>query len=373
MIYKTFQDKQISALGMGCMRLPVDDCGKIDKIKTAEMFDYAIEHGINYFDTAWGYHGGQSELVVGETLKRYPREQFYLADKFPGYDLSNMDKVEEIFETQLKKTGADYFDFYLFHNVCESNIDEYLNPSHKIYDYLCRQKENGRIRHLGFSGHGNLQTLRRFLDAYGERMEFGQLQVNYVDWTFQQSKEKTDLLKQFDLPVIVMEPVRGGKLASIAPALEAKLAALRPDERVPAWAFRFLQTLPNVFTTLSGMSDFGQLKENIATYETERPLSDVEWDVLQDVAKEMLARMTPCTGCRYCVEYCPMGLNIPELLQLYNEHAFTGGGFIAPMRLNALPENKRPSACLQCRACEAVCPQNIRISEALATFNGLLR
>lgn len=375
MIYKQFQDKKISALGMGCMRLPTDESGKIDENKVAEMFDYAIEHGINYFDTAWGYHGGQSEIVVGKTLKRYHRDQFYIADKFPGYDLSNIGvgKTEEIFEKQLQKTGMEYFDFYLVHNVCEANIDGYLNREYGMYEYLLKQKEKGRIRHLGFSGHGNMDTLTRFLDAYGEGMEFGQLQVNYVDWTFQQAEEKMALLKKHNLPVIVMEPVRGGKLATMAPHLEAKLKALRPDERVPGWAFRFLQTLPDVFVTLSGMSNFDQLKENIATYENEKPLTKTEWDTLQSVVQEMLGRMTPCTGCRYCTQYCPMELNIPELLQLYNEHAFTGGGFIAPMRLNAMPENKRPSACLQCRACEAVCPQNIRISEAFADFTSRLQ
>jgi predicted aldo/keto reductase-like oxidoreductase len=204
-------------------------------------------------------------------------------------------------------------------------------------------------------------------------MEFGQLQINYVDWTFQQAQEKLELLKKWNIPVIVMEPVRGGKLASIAPNLEAKLSALRPDERVPGWAFRFLQSVDGVFTTLSGMSNFEQLKENIKTYEEAKPLNQTEWDTLQDVAQEMLGRMTPCTSCKYCIEYCPQGLNIPDLLRLYNEHAFTGGGFIAPMKLNSLPEDKRPSACLQCRACEAVCPQNIRISEVFEDFTKRLK
>ena len=373
MIYNKFQDKQISALGMGCMRLPVDANGKIDDCQVAEMFDYAIEKGINYFDTAWGYHGGQSEIAVGKALKRYNRDQFYIADKFPGYDLSNMDKVEEIFEKQLEKTGMEYFDFYLIHNVCELNINEYLDPKYRIHNYLLQQKANGRIRHLGFSAHASMETLERFLAEYGKDMEFGQLQINYVDWTFQQAQEKLELLKKWNIPVIVMEPVRGGKLASIAPNLEAKLSALRPDERVPGWAFRFLQTVPGVFTTLSGMSNFEQLKENINTYEEAKPLTQTEWDTLQDVAQEMLGRMTPCTSCKYCVEYCPQGLNIPDLLRLYNEHAFTGGGFIAPMKLNSLPEDKRPSACLQCRACEAVCPQNIRISEVFEDFTKRLK
>ena len=183
MIYKDFQGIKLSALGMGAMRLPVidQDDAKVDQETTEKMVDYAMAHGVNYYDTAWGYHGGHSEIAMGKALSRYPRENFYLADKFPGYDLSNMDKVEEIFEEQLKKCGVEYFDFYLFHNVCEMNIDEYLNESHGIFDYLMKQKENGRIRHLGFSAHGSYEVMERFLKKYGEHMEFCQIQLNYMD------------------------------------------------------------------------------------------------------------------------------------------------------------------------------------------------
>ena len=165
------------------MRLPVigGDDSKIDETAAEKMVDYAMEHGINYYDTAWGYHGGQSELVIGRALKRYPRESYYLATKFPGYDLSNMDKVEEIFEKQLKKCGVEYFDFYLFHNVCEMNIDAYLDDKYGIYRYLMKQKRAGRIRHLGFSAHGSYDVMKRFLEAYGEGMEFCQIQLNYLD------------------------------------------------------------------------------------------------------------------------------------------------------------------------------------------------
>ena len=166
------------------MRLPVMDGkdGEIDRDAAREMFDCAMAGGINYYDTAWGYHNGNSELVTGENLSRYPRDSYYLATKFPGYDLANMPKVKEIFEEQLKKCQVDHFDFYLFHNVCEMNIDAYLDPKYGIYDYLMEQKKNGRIRHLGFSAHGDLPCLTRFLDAYGEHMEFCQLQINYLDW-----------------------------------------------------------------------------------------------------------------------------------------------------------------------------------------------
>lgn len=371
MIYRDFQDLKLSALGMGAMRLPVidGDDSKVDTAAAEEMIAYAMEHGINYYDTAWGYHSGQSELVMGNALKKYPRENYYLATKFPGYDLSNMDKVETIFEEQLKKCQVEYFDFYLFHNVCEMNIDAYLDEKYGIYEYLIEQKKNGRIRHLGFSAHGSYDVIKRFLDAYGKDMEFCQLQLNYLDWSFQDAKAKVELLKEHDIPVWVMEPLRGGKLASLSEENTKKLRAMRPDEETPAWAFRFLQSLSEVKVVLSGMSNMEQLQANIRTYEEDKPLSGEEMKNLLDIADSMLKKKTlPCTACHYCVSHCPQELDIPELLNLYNEHCFTEGGFIAPMALSSYPDDKKPSACIGCRSCEAVCPQQIKISEAMSDF-----
>ncbi len=372
MIYKNFQGIRLSALGVGAMRLPVvnGNDSEIDEKAAAAMVDYAMEHGINYYDTAWGYHGGNSELVMGRALGKYPRERYYLADKFPGYDLSNMDKAEPIFEKQLEKCGVSYFDFYLFHNVCEMNIDAYLNPKYGIYDYLMKQKRAGRIRHLGFSAHGGYDVMKRFLEVYGENMEFCQIQLNFLDWSFQDAKGKVALLKEYGIPVWVMEPLRGGKLAHLAEEDEEKLKKLRPQEAIPAWAFRFLQSIPGVTVTLSGMSSMEQLQANLRTYEEERPLNSREMDVLLAIADEMVGKIAlPCTACRYCVSHCPQGLDIPFLLSLYNEHCFTGGGFIAPMALASVPEDKQPGACVGCRSCEAVCPQQIKISEAMADFS----
>lgn len=371
MIYRDFQDLKLSALGMGAMRLPVIDGndGVVDEKAAAEMVDYAMSQGVNYYDTAWGYHEGNSELVMGRALKKYPRESFYLADKFPGYDLANMPKVKEIFPKQLEKCQVEYFDFYLFHNVCEMNIDAYLDEKYGIYEYLKEERDAGRIRHLGFSAHGSYDVMKRFLEAYGKDMEFCQIQLNYLDWSFQDAKAKVELLKEYNIPVWVMEPLRGGKLAKLDEADEAKLKALRPDEGIPAWAFRFLQSIPEVKVVLSGMSDMDQLKDNIATFAEDKPLSDQEMTTLLGIADEMVKKIVlPCTACRYCTTHCPQGLDIPYLLSLYNEHCFTGGGFIAPMVLQSIPEDKQPGACIGCRSCEAVCPQQIRISEAMADF-----
>ena len=371
MIYRDFQDLKLSALGFGAMRLPVidGDDGKIDEPAATEMVDYALEHGINYFDTAWGYHNGNSELVMGRALARHPRESFYVATKFPGYDLANMDKVAEIFERQLEKTGLDYFDFYLFHNVCEMNIDAYLDPKFGIYDYLMKQKEAGRIRHLGFSAHGSIPVMERFLEAYGKDMEFCQIQLNYLDWEFQDARGKVELLKKWNIPVWVMEPVRGGKLANLSEANAAKLTAARPDEEPVAWAFRFLQAIPEVVVTLSGMSNFAQLEENIKLFSEERPLSAAEHAVLDEVVEDMLSKNTvPCTACHYCTSHCPQALDIPALLSAYNDRSVSGRVPISQSAVSEFPEDKRPDACIGCGSCAAVCPQKIDIPGVLADF-----
>ena len=371
MLYKSFQGWKLSALGMGAMRLPVidGDDSRIDEAAAEQMVAYAMESGINYYDTAWGYHNGQSELVLGRLLQKYPRESYFLASKFPGYDLANMDKVEEIFEKQLEKCGVDYFDFYLFHNVCEMNIDAYLNPKYGIFAYLMKQKQAGRIRHLGFSAHGSYGVMKRFLHAYGADMEFGQIQLNYLEWKFQDAQAKVELLREFGIPVWVMEPLRGGRLVTLSKEDTEKLHNLRPEEPVPAWAFRFLQSIPSVTMVLSGMSNLEQMQENIRTFEEEKPLNPQEMKALLCIADTMVRKnILPCTACHYCVSHCPQGLDIPSLLALYNEHHFTEGGFIAPMALSAIAQNKWPSACIACRSCEAVCPQQIEISAAMASF-----
>ena len=376
MIYKNFQNLKLSALGFGTMRLPVSAPSgdtPVDQAAVDHMVDYAMANGVNYYDTAWGYHNGESERAIGTSLSRYPRESFYLTTKFPGYDLSNMGKVEAIFEEQLKKCQVDYFDFYLFHNVYEKNIDPYLDPQYGILDYLLKQKANGRIRHLGFSAHGSYEVIKRFLDAYGKHMEFAQLQLNYLDWEFQDARSKVELIKEYHLPIWVMEPLRGGRLTRLTPEQTRSLQALRPQESPASWAFRFLQTIPEVTMVLSGMSDLDQMKDNIQIFSEHKSLNAKETDALFQIAHDMTRQeVLPCTACRYCTNHCPKELNIPYLISLYNEHKFTGGGFIAPMALGALPKDKLPSACIGCRSCEAVCPQQIKISEAFSDFSKLL-
>ena len=233
-----------------------------------------------------------------------------------------------------------------------------------------KQKSEGRIKHLGFSTHGSLETMQRFLDAYGDSMEFCQIQLNWLDYNFQNAKTKIEMLKSRNIPIWVMEPVRGGRLVTLPDKHRQRLAELAPNRSLPEWAFRFLQSIDGITVTLSGMSNLEQLTENIKTYEQKTPLSKEEFELLLQIADEMTSKNSvPCTACRYCTPHCPMGLNIPWLLELYNEYCYSDGGFVATMALSALAEDKKPAACIGCRSCEAVCPQRIKISETLSDFS----
>ena len=369
MIYKEFHGKRLSSLGLGCMRLPTvgGKDAEIDVKRSEEMFDYAISNGINYFDTAWPYHGGKSEEVTGDILANYPREKWNIASKFPGWSKENIQNAQEIFSTQLKKCRVKHFDFYLFHCVSDSNIEGYLDRSLGLADYIFRQKQEGKIGHVGFSVHASTETTKRFLDAYGDQIDFCQVQLNYLDLTYQQANEKLDLLRERGIPVWVMEPLRGGKLATLSDDYRAMLAPYR-DASPVEWAFRFLQSIPEVTMTLSGMSDMDQLRDNVRIFSEHKPLGADELAVLSRIAEDMSTKFIPCTGCKYCIDKCPLELNIPYLLKLYNEHTFTGGEFTTPPILKKAKPERRPSACLSCRSCESVCPQQIKISEVLGDF-----
>lgn len=370
MIYNDFKDIKLSRLGFGLMRLPLNEDKSIDEAQTAEMVRIAIENGVNYFDTAFPYHGGKSETVIGKILKNYPRESFYLATKYPGHQIAESYDPAAVFEEQLKKCGVDYFDFYLLHNVCENSIDVYTDPKWGIIEYFIEQRRQGRIKHLGFSSHGRPDNLALFLDKYGKEMEFCQIQLNYLDWTLQDAKAKYELLTERNIPVWVMEPVHGGKLAALGEASESRLKALRPEESAAAWAFRWIQRLPNVKMILSGMSSVEQMKDNIKTFSEGAPLDENEAALLEELG-EGLKNALPCTACRYCCSGCPMGLDIPLLIQSYNDARFQSN-FTVGMMMDTLPEDKLPAACIGCGACAQACPQKIDIPKAMQEFAELL-
>ena len=363
MIYRKFKDLDISMLGFGLMRLPVKEDGRINEELTAEMVDYAMKHGVNYYDTAWPYHSGTSENVIGRILKNYPRDSFYLADKFPGHAVADKYDPEEIFEKQLKKCQVEYFDFYLLHNVYENSLKTYEDPRWGIYDYFIEQKKQGRIKHLGFSSHADLPTLKVILDKYAADMDFCQLQINYLDWTVEKAKEKYEMVSEYGLPIIIMEPVRGGKLAKLPEELMAELGT---DKSAASYALRWTQKLDNVFTVLSGMTAMEHVVDNVAAFEHEDPLTAEEEEIIMKAAEGMKNDI-PCTACRYCTSSCPMELDIPDLLFKYNQ-VRSGNSFNVNMQLDALLEDKKPSACIGCGACMEMCPQKIAIPDELAAF-----
>lgn len=370
MITNKIHDRELSLLGFGAMRLPLNEDGSIDEKQVFEMVKYAGEHGVNYYDTAYPYHQGNSEVVMGKALKQFPRESYCLATKYPGHQIASSYNPTEIFEIQLKKCDVEYFDYYLLHNVYENSIQVYTDSKWGIIDYFIKQKEMRRIRHLGFSCHGSTELLKEFLDGYGDKMEFCQIQLNYLDWTLQDAKAKYELLTERNIPVWVMEPVRGGKLAAVDKENEEKLKELRPDESVASWAFRWLQGLPNVKMVLSGMSSMEQMIDNVHTFEQENPLSEKEEETLMQLAETMKDSL-PCTGCRYCCDGCPKGIDIPKMIGYYNEMK-VAPSFNIGMSLDAVDREHLPSACIKCGKCKNSCPQNIDIPSTLEELSDMV-
>lgn len=374
MIYTKFKELSLSMLGMGGMRFPTYPDGTVNMEETQKLFDACIERGVNYFDTAWFYHNGMSEGAVGKILSRYPRDSYYLATKMPWYDFEGRAGMEALFEKQFERTGVDYFDFYLIHNVSDMTYPVYTDPALSIPEFLAEKHKEGRFRHFGFSTHASNPTLVKFLDTYGELFEFCQMQLNWLDWKLQDAEEKVEILRRRGLPIWVMEPLRGGKLASLAPEDEAVLKALRPDESIGAWAFRFLQSIPEVTLVLSGMQSLDIIEENARTFQEHKPLTKAEWDALLGVAERLLSKKTlACTECKYCTRECPQSLDIPKLLSVYSNTCLMGTAPDRARLAKKLGEDKLPSACIGCRACEAKCPQGIKISEILDDFSKALK
>ena len=365
-----------SLLGFGCMRLPIvgGDAAKIDREPALAMIDYAWKHGVNYFDTAYPYHGGNSELVVGEALQRYPRGSFFLADKMPTWLLQNLEDGKRIFGEQLQKCRVGYFDYYLCHSVGGS-VEEFERRYEKtgVLDYLVQEKERGRIRRLGFSFHGTPEVLEKLVRK--RSWDFVQMQLNYLDWDMQNAKRQYAILTGLGIPVTVMEPVRGGALCRLSPEAAALLKKERPEKSLASWAIRFAASLPNVVTVLSGMSAMDQVVDNVATLTDFEPVSDREKEILGLAVRAYLRAGTiPCTGCRYCAG-CPQGVDIPRVFAVYNRCAAENG---LPLSMDGsanaegfrreyekIPEGARPDRCRDCGRCEKLCPQKIEIPKRL--------
>lgn len=361
MVYKDFKDGiKLSRLGMGNMRLPKKPGGgdgDIDYEKGQEIIDYAMAHGINYYDTAYVYHSGKSEEFVGAALRKYPRDSYYIATK---YNINANPDYEDTFNTQLERLGVDRIDFYLLHAIGDNTADKYLTNG--CIEFFMQKKAEGKIKYLGFSEHCSPATLEKV--ASHHKWDFAQMQLNYFDWNYSTSKQEYEILEKHGIPIVVMESVRGGRLSSLTPEAEALLKNAHPDWSISSWAFRWLKRLPQVQLCLSGMTTLDQMIDNVNTYSDDYALTDEEEKLLFkacDMFHEQVK--VPCTACRYCTDGCPAKINIPEVLKVYNAYKLDGPWALMGMR-NVDSEGK-PTDCIQCGACTVECPQSISVPEIM--------
>ncbi len=359
-----------SKLGFGCMRLPLNnpkDVTDIDIEQLKQMVDAFLEAGGNYFDTAFVYHNGCSETALREALvKRYPRESFTIATKCLAWALPDAQTAKACLDTSLERLGTDYVDYYLLHNVGGDRTKKF--DDFGLWEWAQEQKAAGKIRHVGFSMHDGADTLEELLTAHPE-VDFIQLQVNYLDWESPvvQSRRNMEVANKFGVPVIVMEPCRGGRLADLPAQVAAPLIAARPDLSQASWAYRFCYNQPGVMTVLSGMSTIDQMQQNLAEWKANgQGFSDVESVALAQ-AREVLAAMpvVPCTNCRYCVKDCPQQVAIPEIMNLLNLELQTENREFAKEQYSWQAVPGKASDCIQCGACESMCPQSIDIINQL--------
>ena len=353
-------------LGFGLMRLPEID-GVIDHEQVCRMVDLYMQAGLTYFDTAYVYHHGMSEVEVKKAIvDRYPRESFTVATKLPEWEIKCEEDKERIFNEQLERTGAGYFDFYLMHAVDDENFANY--EKYDCFNFGFEKKRQGLIRHLGFSFHGTPDMLVKILDKYPD-VEFVQIQLNYLDWDSEKvcSGKLYEILSERNIPIVVMEPIKGGSLAQLRNDLEEKFKAVNPDKSIASWALRYVGSLPGVMTLLSGMSLLEQMEDNVKTFTGFTPLSDKEKETIKEVVTIM--KETPqigCTACSYCTDGCPMNVGIPDIFKTINAINMYGKSDRTDRMYASLKEKKSgPSDCIQCGQCEGVCPQHLPIIELL--------
>ena len=355
-------DLNIPLLGFGCMRLPTaGGYGDIDEPAAQAMVDRAMENGINYFDTAWPYHEGKSESFLAKALKKYPRESYFLATKLPIWEISKPEDVEKYFSQQLEKFGVDYFDFYLVHNLNKQNYD--IMVQNMAYGQLMAKKHQGKIKNLGFSFHDEPYMLEEICNAF--KWDFAQIQLNYVDWKDIEAEKLYETLTRRDIPAIIMEPVRGGTLASLCPQSAEMLSKERPGASLASWALRYAGSLPGVLTVLSGMSSMEQLDDNIKTFTNFEPLSDAEHELLEKAADVFRkSGSIGCTSCQYCVP-CPFNVDIPRILSFYNHYSRSKNWYDFTNLYCTMPKSEQAHNCVDCGACLPKCPQSLPIPELM--------
>ena len=363
-VRRKFDNTTMPLIALGCMRLPMRD-GKIDMVELDKMVEYAMAHGANYFDTAYMYVDGKSENAIGEVLKKYPRESFILTDKNPAYLVNSPSDVHKLFNEQLKKCQVEYFDNYMVHNINKNTIRNYRDND--MYGELLKLKKEGKIKHLGFSFHGDPKMLREVISEH--KWDFCQLQLNYLDWEVVNADELYQIADEAGVPVIVMEPLRGGVLCNLPEKAANHLKEKCPNDTQASFGLRWIAGKERVFTILSGMSNLQQLKENVDTFVNYREITPEEEKVGQELAHIIQSGgAISCTACRYCMEVCPRGINIPAIFGLYNMYkgsTAANAAFMFVYNYNALKEEQRADKCIECGLCIKNCPQDLQIPKLL--------
>lgn len=363
-----FKDTEVSRLGLGTMRLPVKTKIKreanplIDYEKGQELVDLAYNNGVKYFDTAYMYHVGKSEKFIGTALKKYPRDSYFLADKLPIWMCKKPSDMEKIFNNQLERCDVEYFDFYLLHSLDKNNFDKC--EKYGAYDFISKKKEEGKIKNIGFSFHGTIEDLKEIVSAH--KWDFAQIQMNYLDWKNQNAKEQYQILTDAGIPVIIMEPVRGGKLADLPEKARKVFDNYDSSKSTASWAIKFVASFDNVLTILSGMNSNEQMLDNLGTLTDFVPMNDVEFKLCENVASILNKNdVIPCTGCDYCSD-CPKGVKISSLFATYNavkNSELTNEQAYEEYKKIDINQN----ACIQCGKCKGHCPQSIDIPKLLNT------
>ncbi len=360
-------------MGFGMMRLPLtdkDDFKSVDQEQINKMVDTFMEAGFNYFDTAYPYHDGVSEVAFRKAVvERYPRDSFVVADKLPLFLITKDEELEPIFTEQLERTGLEYFDYYLLHNV--SGFSEAGFVGVNSFEFALKKKEEGKIKHLGFSTHANAEYIENIIKQHPE-LEFIQLQINYLDWENEgvESRKCYEVAKKYDLPIIIMEPLKGGFLVDV-PDEAAKMMEDFNGEKPMSWALRYVASLDGVFMVLSGASTIEQMEENIKIMDDFKSITSEEKEIISDVVDIINSQITvSCTKCNYCVNSCPQHINIPKLFDLYNNQKIENNvGFTAVgnayVNYSKIEGNGLASDCIACGLCVKECPQHINIPEVM--------
>ncbi len=369
MEYRVFKkdDRKVSLLGFGAMRLPVADekTQEVDYAVAKQMIDAAYNAGVNYFDTAYCYHEGYSETFLGEALSEYPRESYFLTNKMPVWMLKSADDIPRIFDEQLQRCKTDYFDFYLMHSLGEKSFN--TAEEYGLWEFLQKKKAEGKIRHIGFSFHDLPEVLEKICAKYP--WEVGQIQMNYMDWEHQRANEQYEILEKYGIPCIVMEPMRGGTLTSLGDVANGILRSVNKEASIPSWAMRWVGAFPNVLCVLSGMHTPLAVEDNLKTYASLQPLSTEEQETLQEAIDEFRSHtLIGCTACRYCMP-CPAGVDIPGLLAMRNVYAFSNDLVWFAKEYFGFPQEKNAAQCVSCGQCEHACPQSLPIINLLSQIH----